>query len=153
MADITKYEKSQIDEANKTGVTPVVFVHGLWLLPSSWDKWRTVFEAAGFTHNELALSFFGEPQPTLRNPSMTGLPAKSRQAHWYFDGWATTRCQLAAAGVRSERIHIAELCSASHAEHLCSYRRDGKAAGRMAAVVRCATPRPSPRSPGDLRAR
>jgi non-heme chloroperoxidase len=49
MADITKYEKSQIDEANKTGVTPVVFVHGLWLLPSSWDKWRTVFEAAGFT--------------------------------------------------------------------------------------------------------
>ena len=49
MADITKDEKSQIDEANKTGLTPVVFVHGLWLLPSSWDKWRTVFEAAGFT--------------------------------------------------------------------------------------------------------
>ena len=49
MADITNIEKSQIDEANKTGRTPIVFVHGLWLLPSSWDKWRAVFEAAGFT--------------------------------------------------------------------------------------------------------
>ena len=49
MADITKYEKSQIDEANKSGLTPIVFVHGLWLLPSSWDRWRTVFEEAGFT--------------------------------------------------------------------------------------------------------
>jgi len=26
----------------------VVFVHGLWLLPSSWDRWRTLFEARGF---------------------------------------------------------------------------------------------------------
>ncbi len=26
----------------------MVFVHGLWLLPSSWDRWRTVFEAAGY---------------------------------------------------------------------------------------------------------
>ena len=27
---------------------PLVFVHGLWLLPNSWDRWRTLFEAAGF---------------------------------------------------------------------------------------------------------
>jgi pimeloyl-ACP methyl ester carboxylesterase len=26
-----------------------VFVHGLWLLPSSWDRWRSVFEDAGYT--------------------------------------------------------------------------------------------------------
>ncbi len=25
-----------------------MFVHGLWLLPSSWDRWRTVFEDAGY---------------------------------------------------------------------------------------------------------
>src|SRR5207244_4642126 len=31
-----------------SGRTPVVFVHGLWLLPSSWDRWRTVFEDAGY---------------------------------------------------------------------------------------------------------
>jgi len=27
--------------------TPVVFMHGLWLLPSSWDRWETVFEEDG----------------------------------------------------------------------------------------------------------
>ena len=39
----------QIDRANATGLTPVVFVHGLWLLPSSWDRWAGVFEEAGYT--------------------------------------------------------------------------------------------------------
>src|SRR5467141_281961 len=39
----------QIDRANATGLTPVVFVHGLWLLPSSWDRWTAVFEQAGYT--------------------------------------------------------------------------------------------------------
>jgi pimeloyl-ACP methyl ester carboxylesterase len=38
----------QIDKANATGLTPVVFVHGLWLLPSSWDRWVAVFEEAGY---------------------------------------------------------------------------------------------------------
>src|SRR2546425_1737884 len=39
----------QIDRANATGLTPVVFVHGLWLLPSSWDRWATLFEDNGYT--------------------------------------------------------------------------------------------------------
>jgi non-heme chloroperoxidase len=39
----------QIERANATGLVPVVFVHGLWLLPSSWDRWATVFEEAGYT--------------------------------------------------------------------------------------------------------
>ena len=38
----------QIEHANSTGLTPVVFVHGLWLLPSSWDRWATVFDQAGY---------------------------------------------------------------------------------------------------------
>ena len=46
---ITGHEAEQIDRANATGLTPVVFIHGLWLLPSSWDRWATVFEEAGFT--------------------------------------------------------------------------------------------------------
>ena len=25
-----------------------MFVHGLWLLPSSWDRWAELFEAAGY---------------------------------------------------------------------------------------------------------
>jgi pimeloyl-ACP methyl ester carboxylesterase len=46
---ITEYEAGQIDKANSAGRSPVVFVHGLWLLPSSWDRWRAVFEDAGYT--------------------------------------------------------------------------------------------------------
>jgi len=38
----------QIKRANATGRTPVVFVHGLWLLPSSWNRWAGVFEQAGY---------------------------------------------------------------------------------------------------------
>ena len=48
-AVITDYEREQIKAANASGRTPAVFVHGLWLLPSSWDRWRAVFEEAGFT--------------------------------------------------------------------------------------------------------
>jgi pimeloyl-ACP methyl ester carboxylesterase len=48
MATITKYEQEQIDKANDTGLEPVVFIHGLWLLPSSWDRWAGVFEQAGY---------------------------------------------------------------------------------------------------------
>jgi pimeloyl-ACP methyl ester carboxylesterase len=46
---ITDHEAEQIERANATGLTPVVFVHGLWLLPSSWDRWGGVFEEAGYT--------------------------------------------------------------------------------------------------------
>ena len=49
MAVISDYESEQVKKANATGKTPVVFVHGLWLLPNSWDRWRAVFEDAGFT--------------------------------------------------------------------------------------------------------
>src|SRR5215210_3908069 len=48
-ATLTEHETQQIERANATGLTPVVFIHGLWLLPSSWDRWATVFEEAGYT--------------------------------------------------------------------------------------------------------
>src|SRR5438034_10632815 len=38
----------QIDNANASGRTPVVFVHGLWLLRTSWQRWEAVFEDAGY---------------------------------------------------------------------------------------------------------
>jgi non-heme chloroperoxidase len=38
----------QVERANASGRTPVVFVHGLWLLPSSWDRWAQLFEAEGY---------------------------------------------------------------------------------------------------------
>jgi len=46
---ITEHEAIQVARANATGLRPVVFVHGLWLLPSSWDRWAKIFEQAGFT--------------------------------------------------------------------------------------------------------
>jgi pimeloyl-ACP methyl ester carboxylesterase len=45
---ITAREAAQIERANASGRRPVVFVHGLWLLPSSWDNWVAMFEDAGF---------------------------------------------------------------------------------------------------------
>jgi pimeloyl-ACP methyl ester carboxylesterase len=49
MATVTEHETESIEKANATGLTPVVFIHGLWLLPSSWDRWADVFEEAGYT--------------------------------------------------------------------------------------------------------
>ncbi len=49
MATITGHESEQIARANATRLQPVVFVHGLWLLPSSWDRWVELFEEAGYT--------------------------------------------------------------------------------------------------------
>src|SRR3954469_1638322 len=48
MAAITERESEQVDRANASGKTPVVFIHGLWLLPSSWDNWAQLFEEAGY---------------------------------------------------------------------------------------------------------
>jgi pimeloyl-ACP methyl ester carboxylesterase len=48
MSTITEYEEQQVRAANDSGRVPVVFIHGLWLLASSWDRWKDLFEAAGF---------------------------------------------------------------------------------------------------------
>jgi non-heme chloroperoxidase len=48
MSPITDREMEQIDRANGSAKTPIVFIHGLWLLPSSWDRWASMFEEAGF---------------------------------------------------------------------------------------------------------
>ena len=45
---ISDHEAEQVERANASGKTPVVFVHGLWLLPSSWDRWVELFEEAGY---------------------------------------------------------------------------------------------------------
>ena len=47
MVDTTT--EREVETANSSGRTPVVFIHGLWLLPTSWDRWAAMFEKAGFT--------------------------------------------------------------------------------------------------------
>ena len=45
---ITDRETQQLDAANASGSTPVLFIHGLWLLASSWDRWAQLFTEAGY---------------------------------------------------------------------------------------------------------
>jgi non-heme chloroperoxidase len=47
-ATVTQHEAKEVERTNATGLQPIVFVHGLWLLPSSWDRWMKVFEEAGY---------------------------------------------------------------------------------------------------------
>ena len=81
---------------------------------------RERFVAAGFADRQITRWF----------------TAGSRPDHWRFDLWQSSRDQLEAAGVRSDRIFVAGLCTSEHADVLCSYRRDWKDAGRMAAAIR-----------------
>jgi non-heme chloroperoxidase len=48
MAGMTEHESGQVEAANASGRTPVVFIHGLWLLASSWEPWAGAFEEAGY---------------------------------------------------------------------------------------------------------
>ena len=45
-ATVTEEEREQVARANLSGRQPVLFVHGLWLLPSSWERWASLFEEA-----------------------------------------------------------------------------------------------------------
>ncbi|HEY7397299.1 MAG TPA: alpha/beta hydrolase [Gaiellaceae bacterium] len=62
MATISEREQGQVENANGSGRTPVVFVHGLWLLASSWGPWLPVFEEAGYA--PVAASWPDDP-PTV----------------------------------------------------------------------------------------
>ncbi|HWF34828.1 MAG TPA: alpha/beta hydrolase [Solirubrobacteraceae bacterium] len=57
---ITDRETEQVDQANGSGRPAVVFIHGLWLLPSSWDPWRRLFEEAGYA--TVAASWPDDPE-------------------------------------------------------------------------------------------
>src|SRR5260221_3139062 len=60
MTVLTTHEQQEIHRANTEGKQPVVFVHGLWLLSSSWDRWRALFEEQGYT--TLAPGWPDDPQ-------------------------------------------------------------------------------------------
>lgn len=70
---VTAAERAQIQRANVSGLQPVVFVHGLWLLPESWGRWAEAFEEAGY----IALT-----------PGWPGDPASVAEANARPDGMA-----------------------------------------------------------------
>jgi YfiH family protein len=98
--------------------------------------------AAGFSAADLEHWFSAEPKRLANNPPMSNLRADRRTDHWFFDSWRSVRDQLEAAGVPADHIYSAELCTASHPNVLCSYRRDGTPTGRMAAAIRSQPHRP-----------
>ena len=57
---INAHEAAQVARANASGRVPVVFIHGLWLLPSSWDRWAAVFSEAGYA--PLTPGWPGDPE-------------------------------------------------------------------------------------------
>src|ERR1700759_2341022 len=59
---VTDHEREQVERANASGLQPVAFVHGLWLLPNSWDHWVTHFEAAGYI--AVSPGWPDDPEPT-----------------------------------------------------------------------------------------
>lgn len=103
---------------------------------------RQAFAAAGFRRDQVAGWFSDEPHVVAHNPAMEGLARPRRPDHWFFDGWASTRDQLIDAGVPPDSVFLSELCTASHPGALCSFRRDGPPAGRMAGAIRRPPPGP-----------
>ena len=68
---ISQREQREIEAANASGKTPVVFIHGLWLLPSSWAKWADFFTHAGYA--PLTPDWPGDPETVEQaraNPSV-----------------------------------------------------------------------------------
>jgi hypothetical protein len=111
--------------AREFGSNPahLVVAIGPCISAPSYEVGRDVldrFERAGFGRAELARWF----------------SSGEREGRWQFDGWQSAGDQLQAAGVPAEHIHLSALCTASLPEWLCSYRRDGQGAGRMAAAIR-----------------
>lgn len=95
---------------------------------------REAFEAGGFSSGQVQRWFHPAPVVMEANPPMPGLRPPSA-GHAFFDGWACAGEQLTDAGVPADQVLCARVCTASHPEVLCSYRRDRTYAGRIAGAI------------------
>jgi YfiH family protein len=96
---------------------------------------RDGFMAAGWPDAKLARWFFAASTPSGANPTMPGL-RPARRGHVFLDTARAAADQLELAGVPVDRVFVSDLCTASHPDALCSFRRDGGNAGRMVAAIR-----------------
>jgi YfiH family protein len=87
----------------------------------------------------------GEVGPEVVEAFRNAGHATASLDRWFSDGprgrpmldlWQANVDQLAAAGVSRERIHVAGICTKTHAATMHSYRAAGAAAGRMLGVIR-----------------
>lgn len=70
-------------------------------------------------------------QTSPRNPSTVN----SSQSPFFLDLWSANRDQLVRAGLRENNVHVSGVCTMCHTEMYPSHRREGAAAGRLAAVI------------------
>lgn len=93
------------------------------------------FVARGFDPERLATYFRSVSPNAPGNPSCEA-SSGPRMDRWFLDTWRVAREGLEASGVPPDQIYVADLCTASHPRVFCSYRRDGVAAGRLAAAIK-----------------
>ncbi len=84
------------------------------------------FAGAGHPRHHITRWF---PTEAVRGEPRTRMPI-------VLDLWAANCDQLVLAGIPEGQVHVAALCTATHNDTFFSYRREGEAAGRMAAVIR-----------------
>ena len=79
--------EEQVEQANASGRTPVVFIHGLWLLPSSWDRWAKVFDDSGYA----PLTPGWPDDPNTVEEANASIPTSSPTSYW--PGGRPLRCR------------------------------------------------------------
>ena len=160
--NVTAGESEQVARANESGLQPVVFVHGLWLLPSSWDRWAEVFEEAGYT--ALTPGWPDDPdtvEEANANPEVFADKTVGQVADHFADVIGAAR----ARSRPSSATPSAGCSRRSSPAAACRRRRWPSIRRRSAASCRCRSPRcksaspvltqpgqPPPRGPADLRA-
>jgi hypothetical protein len=101
---------------------------------------RCALEQAGFADASIARWLHPSPLASSSNPSMPEVARRPVPVdeRWFLDTWTAASDQVVSAGVPAAQVFVSRLCTASHPAVFCSYRRDGRAAGRLAAAIRCA---------------
>ena len=144
-------EAEQVERANASGRTPVVFIHGLWLLPSSWDRWATVFEEAGYARAHARLARRSRDGRRGQGASR-GLRAQDRRP-----GRRPLRRGDRAADEEAgrDRALVRRAAHADRRRAAVSRRRRSRSTRRRSAACcrcrsrRCARPRPCSRNPAN----
>jgi non-heme chloroperoxidase len=99
MIALTTHEQEDINRANISGKQPVVFVHGLWLLSSSWNRWRKLFEDKGYT--TIAPGWPDDPETfeeAIQDPEVFAHKRVKQVTDYYLDAISQLKTKPAIVG-------------------------------------------------------
>lgn len=95
------------------------------------DEVYEQFAAAGFTMEKIARRY-----PALAaNHQPAALNSGHAAQKWHIDLWACNRLQLEEAGISSENIQVAGICTYQHSDEFFSARRLGTDSGRILTAI------------------